>query len=73
MKMSILTAAVLAASALLAACERTVVTTPTPVAVPVPVPVPGPPGPTGATGATGDPGKPGSGATIIVTPPASSP
>jgi hypothetical protein len=65
----------------LAACDRpTVVTVPaTPVAVPGPA---GPQGATGNTGATGDTGttgdtgatgKAGSGATIIVTPPASAP
>lgn len=65
----------------LAACDRPAVVT-----VPAtPVAVPGPAGPqgqtgntgstggTGATGDTGATGKAGSGATIIVTPPASAP
>lgn len=62
----------------LAACDRpAVVTVPaTPVAVPGPAGPQGSTGSTGSTGATGDTGatgKAGSGATIIVTPPASAP
>jgi hypothetical protein len=79
MKLSILTAALLATLGL-AACDK-----PTVVNVPAtPVAVPGPAGPQGATGNTGntgtsgmpgmdgnkgEPGKPGEGTTVIVTPP----
>jgi hypothetical protein len=63
---------VIAGALSLVACDRpAVVTVPAaPVAVPGPA---GPAGATGATGATGDVGKNGTGATIVVTPPASAP
>lgn len=73
MNRSILIAALLATSSLVA-CEK-----PTVVNVPAtPVAVPGPAGPQGATGdqgtagTAGAPGKPGDGTTLIVVPPAAS-
>jgi hypothetical protein len=77
MKRMMLISALLATLGL-AACDRpAVVTVPaTPVAVPGPAGPQGQTGSTGNTGTTGDTGatgKAGSGATIIVTPPASAP
>ncbi len=83
MKYSVLSAAIVAATFGLSACEqktteKTVIQpvpvptpAPSPAVVTVPTPVPGPQGPAGAPGAEGAPGAPGkSGSTVIVVPPA---
>ena len=84
MKYSVLSAAIVAATLGLSACEQKTEKTviqpvpvpvpspaPSPAVVTVPTPVPGPQGPAGAPGAPGAEGAPGkSGSTVIVVPPA---